>query len=336
MDPSVLTFILFAGGAMVILVAGISLVRVADALADRTGLGEAVTGALLLGGVTSLPGLAASLTGAWNGFPQMAVSNAVGGIAAQTVFLVVADFTHKSANLEHAAASQTNLFQGALLMALLALPLLAANADVFQHWRVHPASVLMVVVYFTGVKVAAVVRVEAMWRPKQTVHTREDVPEEQHKEASLTRLTLMFVGLGLLTALAGWIMGKAGVRMITDAGWKESLVGGVFTALASSLPELVTTVAAVRRGAFTLAVSGIVGGNAFDTLFVAASDVAYGTGSIYHAMGRAQEFMLAMSIVMTAILVAGLIRRERSGPANIGTEGVLLILCYLVVVWVAA
>jgi cation:H+ antiporter len=42
----------------------------------------------------------------------------------------------------------------------------------------------------------------------------------------------------------------------------------LITSTCTSIPELVTAVAAVRQGSLTLAVGGIVGGNAFDTLFM--------------------------------------------------------------------
>jgi len=326
----------FAVGAVVIGVAGTRLATVADAVADRTGLGEAVTGALLLGAVTSMPGLLASATAAWNGLPEMAVSNAVGGIAAQTLFLVVADFVHKRANLEHAAASPTNLFQGSLLIALLAFPWMAANLDVFESWPLHPVSGLMLLLYLGGQRAAAGIRREPMWRPRQTSATEEDQPDGDHQRRSLRLLLLSFVGLGLLTAAAGWAVGRAGVELVAEFGWRESVVGGLMTALASSMPELVTTIAAVRVGAYTLAVSGIVGGNAFDTLFVAASDAFYLEGSIYHAISQRQQFLLGMAVLMTAVLLSGLIRRERSGPANVGNEGILLILCYAAMVWAMA
>lgn len=327
-----LTFFFFALGALVILLAGSRLARVADQLADRTGLGEAVTGALLLGGVTSLPGLAASVTAAWNDLPEMAVSNAVGGIAAQTLFLVIADISYKRVNLEHAAASQTILYQGTLLIALLAMPLLAANLSWFADWWLHPVSLLMISFYILGLKGAAAVQNEAMWHPKQTPETREDEPDPDQQRLPLVRLVLTFMALGLLTGGAGWLVGRAGIDLVREAGWRESAVGGLLTALASSLPELVTTLAAVRHGAYTLAVSGIVGGNAFDTLFVAVSDLAYRHGSIYHAISGRQQVLLAISVLMSAILLGGLIRRERQGPANIGLEGILMILCYGAVV----
>src|SRR6056297_446058 len=116
---------IFAAAALVILVGGIRMTGQADTLADRTGLGEALVGGVLLGAATSLSGTIVSLTAALDGRASLAFSNGIGGIAAQTAFLAVADLIYRRANLEHAAADLANVFQGALLMLMLALPVAA-------------------------------------------------------------------------------------------------------------------------------------------------------------------------------------------------------------------
>ena len=99
--------------------------------------------------------------------------------------------------------------------------------------------------------------------------------------------------------------------------------------MVTSLPELVTSVAAVRRGALTLAVGGIIGGNAFDTIFVAFSDIAYRDGSIYHAITGQQVYLISLTILMTGVLLLGLLRREERGIVNIGFESFLILLLYV-------
>ena len=124
------------------------------------------------------------------------------------------------------------------------------------------------------------------------------------------------------------LVSAAGINAIDATGLDEALMGVLFTAVATSLPELVTTLAAVRRGALTLAVAGIIGGNAFDTLFAAFSDVAYTEGSIYHAVSSNVVLWTALGAVMTAVLMLGLIRREPRGPGGIGFESVGLLGLY--------
>ncbi|MEO2040107.1 MAG: sodium:calcium antiporter, partial [Martelella sp.] len=98
------------------------------------------------------------------------------------------------------------------------------------------------------------------------------------------------------------------------------MVGALMTAVVTSLPELVTTLAAVRRGALQLAVGGIIGGNTFDTLFLTLSDLAYRDGSLYHAIGKDDLIWLAVGLSATAILLLGLIVRQKAGPGRIGFE----------------
>src|SRR5690606_36506224 len=89
----------FAVTAAVIAAAGTVMAQVADRLADRTGFGEAITGGVLLGASTSLSGFITSVSTAAQGYADLALSNAVGGIAVQTAFLAVADITYRRANL---------------------------------------------------------------------------------------------------------------------------------------------------------------------------------------------------------------------------------------------
>ncbi|MDZ7686362.1 MAG: hypothetical protein U5O39_16320 [Gammaproteobacteria bacterium] len=105
-----------------------------------------------------------------------------------------------------------------------------------------------------------------------------------------SRLWSEFAILMVVLGLAGLMLEPAATTISAHTGLTQTIVGVMLTAVSTSIPELVTSIAAVRRGALTLAVGGILGGNAFDTLFMAASDIAYRDGSIYHAMPAATEF----------------------------------------------
>lgn len=320
---------LFALCAVVILLAGSRLAKTADELADRTGMGEAITGAVLLGASTSLPGIITSVTTAGFGMPQLAASNAVGGIAAQTLFLAVADFFLRRANLEHAAASLSNLAQGTLLLTLLALPLAAGMAPDFALWGVHPATPVMFATWVYVMHVIRNMQDDPMWRPQQTSETvaEEDQPDEDSGR-SLPLLWGLFALLALACGGAGYLLAEAGVSITRRTGLGETAVGALMTGVATSLPELVTTVTAVRKGALTLAVAGIIGGNAFDVLFLGMADIAYLDGSLYHAMDDRTRFVVALSILMTGALLLGMLRRERSGPMGIGAESVAILVLY--------
>jgi cation:H+ antiporter len=67
-------------------------------------------------------------------------------------------------------------------------------------------------------------------------------------------------------------------------------------------------------------VANIVGTNCFNTTVIAAADLAYREGSIYHAIPAAELTWGLLSILMTAILLLGMLRRETYGIGNIGFE----------------
>jgi cation:H+ antiporter len=344
---------LLAAAAAAIAFAGTRLAGVADALADRTGMGEVIAGALFVGGATSLPGIITSVSTAAQGHPGLAIGNALGGLTVQTAFLAVADLFYRKANLEHAAASTVGLAQGTLLVALLALPLLAAHGPEVTGLGVHPVTPLLFVAYGAGLWLLATIRERPMWSPVITSATQaeevggsdraggspagtdKDPAAGPYRGTATGRLWLLFALYAGITGAAGYAVGEASIALVGKTGLSETAVGTVFTAAANSLPELVTAVAAVRAGAVGLAVGDVIGGNAFEVLFLAAADIAYREGSLYHRFEADNAFTAAMAILMTGVLLLGMLHRQRHGIAGIGFESALVLLLYAVSVAVA-
>jgi cation:H+ antiporter len=322
----------FVFAAVVIGVSGVLMTARAEHLARTTGLGQAIMGAVFIGASTSLSGLVASGSAAWGGHASLAVSNSLGGIAAQIVFLALADIVYRKANLEHAAASEVNLQQNALLIVMLSIPLLAiAIPDVSIGW-IHPASLVLVVTYGSGIYLVHRAHKHPMWYPRLTRETeREKRSHDERTRAGFSDWA-GFAVLAALVAGSGWVVAACGIAISEHAGLQESVVGGLFTAISTSLPELVIAIAAVRRGALTLAVGDILGGNVFDVLFLAVSDVLYIPGSIYAALGPGELLWTAVSILLSGVLMMGLLRREKFGLGNIGFESSIVLLIYALAV----
>ena len=325
--PAVLLFIF---SAAVIGLVGVRLVGVTDRLADATGWGEAIFGALFLGAATSLSGIVTSVTAAWEGYPVLAVSNGLGGIAAQTVFLSFADIAYRKSNLEHAAASAANIMQSSLLISLLAAVLVAFLSPDVSFLGVHPMTPLLFVGYVYGLRMIRQAHEHPMWHPRMTHLTRDEAVEESESftPERVRNLWIQFILLAPIIGLAGWTITQSAVAIVVQTGISETVIGGLLTAISTSLPELVAALAAVRRGALTLAVGNIIGGNAFDTLVVAVGDLAYRDGSIYHAITSRELFLIALTILMIGVFLMGLTRREKRGIGNIGFESFLILVLY--------
>lgn len=320
---------LLVAASAVIVAAGPKMVAVADRLADVTGLGEAFVGAVLVGVVTSLPDLFATVTPALRGLPEQAVGNALGGVLGQTAFLAIADLSYRRANLEHAAASLPNLMQGALLITLLATILILFHVPPVTLGGVHVGTLVLPVLYGYGLHVVTQAQAAPMWRPTNTAETETDVPDEPQRGGHDLRALLMrFALYGLVLATAGYTLGRSGEALVATTGLSETAVGVFLTGVSSSLGELVVGVSAVRRGALTLAVGNVIGGNTFDTLLVGVADVAYREGSVYTVVSGTQSLYVGLAILMTGVVLLGLLRRECYGIAGIGSESTAVLILY--------
>ncbi|WP_440947375.1 sodium:calcium antiporter [Methanosarcina sp. T3] len=326
LPAAIILFVIFTA---VIGIAGTRLSKTADQFADLTGLGEALVGGVLIGSIDSLAGTITSITAAYQNHPELAISNALGGILAQTTFLALADISYKKANLEHAAASYPNLMQGTLLIIMLSFILLVTFAPELSVGGTNPASILMIIGYIFGVRMIWKAGKRAMWVPKSTASTVEDlVLYVEGRNLNKRRVAIKFFILAAIVAFSGFVVAETGIVIAAETKLSETIVGGLFTGVATALPELIITFTAVRQGALTLAVSNIIGGNTFDVLCVAFSDIAYLNGSIYHVLARAQLLIIAMTLMQVSILVMGLLDREKHGIAGIGWESFLIIVLF--------
>jgi cation:H+ antiporter len=315
--------------AAAVMIAGPRMVRVADRLADVTGLGEAFVGAVLVGAATSLPDILATVLPAARGLPELAVGNALGGVLGQTAFLAIADLTYRRANLEHAAASLPNLVQGLLLVTLLGAVLALFAAPPGSVLGVHPGTLVLLGIYAYGLRLVRETANVPMWEAVETPETRADVPDEpEREEGAPGAMWARFVGLLAVLGGAGAVLAISGESIVAQTDLSEAAVGVFLTGVGSSLAELVVSISAVRSGALTLAVANVIGGNTFDTLLVGVADVAYRDGSIYAAVGQESALVAAVALVATAVITLGLLRRERHGVGNIGVESVVVLILY--------
>jgi cation:H+ antiporter len=325
-----LAIIIFVASSLVIAFAGSRLTTFADRLADLTGIGEALMGAVFLGVITSLSGIVTSVSAAYQNHPELSVSNAVGGIAFQTVFLAIADMFYRKANLEHASASLTNVLQSIMLILLLSFIMMMAFMKEFTIFNIHPGSILLIIFYLIIQRMISKVRKDPMWDPVDTEETNLDIADEDAEQKwNMTSTIIRFVIFAILIVFAGYFIMQSAVYIADNTGLSASLMGAVFTSLSTSLPELMVTVSAVRQNALALAVGNIIGGNTFDVLFISFSDVAYRQGSIFHAFNDSHFFIFTITIIMTAILSMGLLYRQRHGFAGIGWESLWILLVFL-------
>lgn len=308
--------------ALVIGLAGAGIVPNVERISRKTGLGDSLSGALLIGIATSLSGTVLSVDAAWQSHTDLAISNALGGIVVQTFFLIIGDVIYRRGNIEHAAASLENMMQAALLILLLSVALLVSVAPEYTVFGISPGSPALFGIYLVGVHATRRVGQDPQWLARPTALTSDEDERKVDTSMPLSSLLVRFIMLMVVLGGAGLMLTEMTISVSARTSLSESLLGAVVTSTITSLPELVTTITAIRRGALSLAVGNIIGGNTFDVLFLSLSDVAYRDGSLFHAMTDVHYLISLTAIVMAAVLLLGLLGRQKKGPGVIGIEGV--------------
>jgi cation:H+ antiporter len=328
--PLVLIFAVAAGAVWV---AGIHLSGSTDVLDTRLGLGEALGGAILLAVATNLPEIAIVVSAALSHSLGIAIGNILGGIAIQTVVLVILDISiGREAALTTRAASLVLGLEGLLVILVLAISVMGAQLPGDALFaRIEPAALFIAAFWVVGVWLVNRARRGLPWH--DTTGTAPDGQEKPmgHSKSktnmSLARAGTVF-GIGAaVTLAAGVVLEQSGEEIASHLGMTGVVFGATILAAATSLPEVSTGIAAVRLGDYQLAVSDIFGGNAFlPVLFLVAGLLS---GSAVLPQAQATDiYLTALGIVLTVVYLWGLVTRPNRVVARMGLDSIAVLVLY--------
>src|ERR1035437_6940761 len=161
-----LLFVIFGFCAVLIWLAGIKLTETADILSTYFSLGEALGGMILLAIVTNLPEIAITISAALQHNMELAIGNILGGIALQTVVLVILDVfgLGKQDPLTYRAASLVLVLEGLMVIVVLTLVVVGnqLSPSIIYH-GVSPIDLIIVLVWFASIYMIGKARTDLPW-----------------------------------------------------------------------------------------------------------------------------------------------------------------------------
>lgn len=263
---------------LVILVASIAVLgKGADTLVDcavrfakMVGVPRVIIGATLVSLGTTTPEAAVSVLAAFKGMPEFALGNAVGSIICDTALIfglcaVLAPLPKDMFILNRHGWIQLG---SAALLILLCLPF----ADAATGDRMLPRAAG----FFLITLLAVYMLVSYHWARQHEGDGEEENGEVQSRSFG----TIMLMLFGMIVGVAFVIFSShtliQSVRVTAErAGIPPAIIAATLIAFGTSLPELVTALMSIRRGAMDLLVGNIIGADILNVLFVAgASAVA--------------------------------------------------------------
>ena len=333
-----LLLVLFVVAAAATWGAGTTLSKATDALDARLGLGEELGGLLLLSIAGTLPEIAITVSAAAQGNLELAAGNLIGGIAVQTMVLVICDaFAGRERPLTFLVGALSPVLEAMLVALVVSGVLMGAllSPSTAIGGVVSPASIGIVVVWLFGVYVINKVRKSPRWkitmegsRPGRR-HRREPMPDAPHPFAA--RRTAQVAGLFgaacAVTLAAGVVLELAGNTLADRAGVNGVVFGATVLAVATALPEISSGIAAVRLGDNALALGDIFGGNAFQLcLFLLADLVAQ--SPVLPSAGGLNAWLASLGVGLTAIYAMGVIIRPLRCHARLGPDSILALIVF--------
>lgn len=330
-----MSWALFVVSAAVIVAAGTKLTHYGDRIAEYTGLGRLWIGVVLMAAATSLPEVFTTISAGWLNAPDLAAGDLFGAGMSNMLTLGLIDLLHRQKRVwQQAALGHTLTATLAMLLTGLAAFFVLHPAQV-SHVGVGLGSLTLFILYVLGMRL--VFRQEDMERRQreQTVLVEGTLAKQDpvSRKAELRRAVIGF-SLGALALLvAAPFLAWSAQRIAEETGASATFIGTSLVAITTSLPELVTAIAAVRLGAFDLAVGNLFGSNAFNMAAFLFADLAYRDGSLLGSVSSAHALTALWSILMMNVGLMGIIYRAEKRFLLIEPDGFLMIVGYGLGMW---
>jgi cation:H+ antiporter len=314
-----LLFLVYAG---LIIVAGTQLSRSAEVISDGLGLSKAWAGTLLLSIGTSLPELVTCCRAAQIGAPDLAGGNIFGSNLFNLLILILVGILYPRGL--YRARRKRGLIVTALFSIILAGISLVAMVVKFPRgigW------VGFDTVFILGVYLWASAAITELERKKGA--SGERAANKSARLGSARALCLYLLAAAIIV-FAGTGLTDTSKLIAVETGLGETLIGSILVAAATSLPELVTSIASICMGLPEMAIGIVFGSNLFNILLFFFGDIFYREGLIMSGLSPQHLVTATMGIVLTTVAVIGLLIPSRRNFFGINVSSLIILSGYLV------
>lgn len=300
------------------------LARFGDIIAVRTRLGGMFIGLLLLAGATSLPEVLTSINSLALNTPDLAAGNLLGSNTFNMLILAMLDLVRRNERILRKAALKHAL-SGSLTTFLIGLVVFFLLADIplMIGW-VGVDSLIIIGVYVFAM------RLIQSNSPPAANPEHVEMPE---KMPPLWQGILGFLAAaGVLVAATPFLVqASADIAVITGLG--NTFIGSTLVAVVTSLPEMVTTLAAVKLGADDMAIGNLFGSNMFNMFAIGLTDVFYTQGRFFAVMDPSFLLVGTLGLLMTALALIGNLARLEKRILFVELDALALMIMYVLGTW---
>lgn len=319
---------IFAAAAALIWFSGNRLTSLLDAVAHKHKLDHAFVGMLLLGGITSLPEVANTLTASANGSPALAMNNLLGSAAINILLLAIAD-----AMIGRHAVTAITAHPSTMMMATLCMIVLVVIAFTIVVGDVALGAIGL------GALLIGALSVFSFWlaaghdnRSRWIVEDDDDIRARAKSEAprkgSRTALWSGVTVHGALIFLAGYALSQTGDGLAEQLGLTSAMVGFGLIGTATSLPELVTVIAALKLNRPEMAFGQVLGTNFINLSLIPLGDAVYRGEPVLNTLGSFEVLLALLGAGLIGIFMVGLLEHRDRTILKMGRDSAAVMLVF--------
>ena len=301
--------------SLVIVAAGMFLTRYAERVARKTSLGHSLAGVLLLASATSLPELSVAWSAIRIGAADLAVGELLGSCLWNLLILAVLDLATRSRGriLSRESAAQALIANVSIVLSsLVVIGIVVEYSETFL--RVGPFSWCIMIAYLICARLIYI------------DHRAGDPSLDEGSDTTqgLTAAVLAYLLCVVVIFLAAPRLATVADQIGEITGISDTFIGASLVGLVTSLPEAVTTIAAIRMGRIEMAMANIFGSNGINLLILAMVDLAT-PDSLLSIVIDAHVITAGAVILTTSAAVLGLLYRAEKRFLLIEPDAVLVI-----------
>lgn len=301
-----MTYVLLIVGFVLLIKGADFFVEGSAAVAKKLKVPTMIIGLTIVAMGTSAPECAVSIAASIKGSNAMAISNVIGS----NIFnlMVVCGVCALFAPLAVQAKTLKQEFPFSILAAVV---MLIAGFIGMTLGRIDGVIMVVFFIFFL------------VWMVKAALAARENTQdmEEDVKDMGTIQCILFIIGGLAAVVLGGDMVVDSSTEIARTFGLSENLIGLTIVACGTSLPELVTSIVAAKKGQVDMALGNVIGSNIFNIFLVA------GVAAVVSPMAFLTENIIDLIILIAvSILVWGFaVTKKKIGRA----EGAFMIIIYI-------
>ncbi|MFH1359788.1 MAG: hypothetical protein ABIJ41_01965 [Candidatus Omnitrophota bacterium] len=320
----------FLTSALLIVIAGVKLVKYTDILSDKLSLSKAWLGVILLGLVTSLPEAITSIT-ALISFQatDLAVGNMLGSNLFNLMIIVLLDAMYRKGSVTDAIEPNAANILPAVFAILLSM---IVGTEIFIGSKMTLPRIgfmsygllAVAVIYLVGIRILGKIgAIGSLSGPVSSAGKNSPILSKVILVLSLNAVLVIVASIGLTDSCET-------IAHLTNLG--RTFIGSTLLAWSTSLPEIVVSVSAFRIGSFDMAFGNIFGSNMVNMFIVFICSFFYRKGPILAAVSQTHVFSAMAVIMISCLALAGIFSKNKKKYAHMGIDSITMSIFFVVII----